>query len=265
MMLFTKLLNSKLSDNWEEAASITVNSLFSFIDDNKECYSDLMSVMLAGQNLGTNYLENMRIIVDYMIERKVWNYEDSDDEQIANIIMQFWGHLSLLSVLSSKKINNDFNIKEYQRLINRTVVKKQRDYGPENIAKFGLNGLVIRIHDKVARLENLLSKNTNPSNESIEDTLLDIIGYSIIALMWINKTFLLPMSNLDTFVPKALSEDEFFHSIEESPINRHQKIPVTTSNGPINTSYTVYDSRGSQIGYGSYQYPNPKHPNLKFR
>lgn len=264
-MIFAKILNARLCDNWEEAASITVNGLFSYIDENKECYSDLMSVMLAGQNLGTNYLENMRIIVDYMIERKIWNFEDSNDEQIANIVMQFWAHLSLLSILSSKKIDSNFDVNKYQKLINTTVVKKQRDYGPENIAKFGMNGLVIRIHDKVARLENLVAKDKTPTNESVQDTLLDIIGYSVIALMWINKTFLLPMSYEDDFIPKDLSEDYVFQEIEESPINRHRITTTNTMNGPIKTSYTVYDSRGVDINKGSYTYPDPNHPNLKFR
>jgi hypothetical protein len=35
------------------------------------------------------------------------------------------------------------------------LVKKQKDYGPENIRRFGRQGLLVRLHDKVARLENL--------------------------------------------------------------------------------------------------------------
>jgi hypothetical protein len=72
------------------------------------------------------------------------------------------------------------------------------------------------------------------------------------------------MSNTDDFMPKALTEDQYFYSIEESPINRHKKVPVT-SNGPVVTNYTVYDSRGAKVSQGNYSYPNPEHPNSKFR
>lgn len=73
------------------------------------------------------------------------------------------------------------------------LVSKQRDYGPENIRRYGRSGLVIRTHDKVARLENLLESGKTPSNESITDTFIDIVGYSAIGMMWENGTFLLPM------------------------------------------------------------------------
>jgi hypothetical protein len=74
-----------------------------------------------------------------------------------------------------------------------TIIKKQRDYGHNNIAKFGITGLVIRVHDKVARAENLLLKDNYLNaveNESFYDTLTDIVGYSIISFMWLNNTFL---------------------------------------------------------------------------
>lgn len=90
-----------------------------------------------------------------------------------------------------------------------TLISKQKDYGPENIARFGNIGLLIRMHDKIARLENILAKTENNfntaininsvSNETIIDTLIDIIGYSAIAIMWStvdennNRAFLYPM------------------------------------------------------------------------
>ena len=73
------------------------------------------------------------------------------------------------------------------------LVKKQRDYGPENIRRFGRQGILIRMHDKIARLENLLATGATPNNESIADTFLDIIGYSAIGIMWESGTFLLPL------------------------------------------------------------------------
>jgi hypothetical protein len=78
-------------------------------------------------------------------------------------------------------------------IVKDILVRKQRDYGHENIRRFGRQGLMIRIHDKVARLENLLSSGETPNNESIDDTLIDIVGYSAIGIMWEKGKFLLPL------------------------------------------------------------------------
>jgi hypothetical protein len=73
------------------------------------------------------------------------------------------------------------------------LVKKQKDYGPENIRRFGRQGLLVRLHDKVARLENLEATGRSPQNESVEDTLLDIANYCAIGIMWERNEFLLPL------------------------------------------------------------------------
>lgn len=77
--------------------------------------------------------------------------------------------------------------------IHNVLVSKQRDYGPENIKRFGRKGLMIRLHDKVARLENLDGGGRNPQNEAVVDTFLDIIGYCAIGIMWERNEFLLPL------------------------------------------------------------------------
>jgi hypothetical protein len=75
-----------------------------------------------------------------------------------------------------------------------TVVAKQRDYGTGNILRFGNDGLLVRVHDKVARLENLLANRDGvAANEAISDTFLDIVGYSIIGIMLAGDTFTLPL------------------------------------------------------------------------
>jgi len=66
------------------------------------------------------------------------------------------------------------------------LVQKHEDYGPANISDAPggpLNGLSVRLHDKVARLNNLLSHDKKPKNETIQDTFIDILNYSIIALL----------------------------------------------------------------------------------
>lgn len=73
------------------------------------------------------------------------------------------------------------------------VTRKQRDYGHENISRFGMVGLYVRMHDKIARLENLLGNGKAPQNESVGDNLIDVIGYSTIAVMLAEGQFMLPL------------------------------------------------------------------------
>lgn len=61
-----------------------------------------------------------------------------------------------------------------------TIIGKQRDYGHDNINAYGIAGVEVRMSDKIARLRNLKSNNTPPANESLMDTLVDLVGYSIV-------------------------------------------------------------------------------------
>ena len=66
------------------------------------------------------------------------------------------------------------------------LYKKHEDYGPLNIsgAPGGpMNGLRVRMYDKLARLNNLIDTGDTPNYESIEDTLIDMANYAIIGLL----------------------------------------------------------------------------------
>jgi len=75
------------------------------------------------------------------------------------------------------------------------LCRKQNDYGHENIARFGRDGILVRTHDKIARLNNLLTRGGVPQNETIEDTYVDIVGYSAIGIMVERGWFDLQLSN----------------------------------------------------------------------
>jgi hypothetical protein len=75
--------------------------------------------------------------------------------------------------------------------VHEVLCRKQHDYGHENIQRFGRAGLMVRVHDKVARLENLIGNGSQPNNESIQDNVMDVIGYAAIGIMWESGTFLL--------------------------------------------------------------------------
>jgi hypothetical protein len=73
-----------------------------------------------------------------------------------------------------------------------TLVKKQIDYGPYNITRApggALNGLMVRMSDKMERLKNLIYNNVEPNNESIKDSFLDLANYAVICIMVLEETF----------------------------------------------------------------------------
>ncbi len=70
---------------------------------------------------------------------------------------------------------------EVAREIADIVIKKQHDYGHENILAFGEFGVLVRTNDKLARLKNLIGK--EGITEPRVDAWVDMAGYSIIALM----------------------------------------------------------------------------------
>lgn len=64
------------------------------------------------------------------------------------------------------------------------LLKKHKDYGPTNISLSPggpLNGLRVRMHDKLARINNLIDSGATPENESLRDSFLDLMNYSAIA------------------------------------------------------------------------------------
>lgn len=74
------------------------------------------------------------------------------------------------------------------------LARKQHDYGHQNILSFMQRGVIVRLCDKLSRLENLDRKDIDPTNESLIDTLLDIIGYCTISRMLDVGTFRLPLN-----------------------------------------------------------------------
>lgn len=81
-----------------------------------------------------------------------------------------------------------------------TIIAKQHDYGHQNILWGGLQGIVLRMHDKVARIRNLEQRGAHgfmsgvPLNEPLADSYLDLVGYSLIGIMLLNGTFELPLA-----------------------------------------------------------------------
>lgn len=109
---------------------------------------------------------------------------DSDIE-LATMVLERAGVQALQWLLDN---HAPFNHEEMVQLLCR----KQHDYGHNNITNFGIVGVAIRICDKIARIDNL-SKRQKPNNESLVDSYLDIVGYSMISIMLAEDSFKLPL------------------------------------------------------------------------
>lgn len=73
------------------------------------------------------------------------------------------------------------------------MIRKQLDYGPQNISAWGPIGVAVRLTDKIERLRNLLLKGRKPQNESLRDTAIDIANYGLILLLLLDGEWGLPM------------------------------------------------------------------------
>jgi hypothetical protein len=77
------------------------------------------------------------------------------------------------------------NHADWAKVIHETICQRQRKYGHTNVLQGGWIGLVVRVGDKVSRLDNMVTAwgRFHSRDESVADTWLDIVGYSVISAM----------------------------------------------------------------------------------
>jgi len=67
------------------------------------------------------------------------------------------------------------------------VLKKNADYG-DAWQRQGLAGALVRLTDKFFRLETLADgREALVVNEAIEDTLMDVVGYGLLGLLYVRQ------------------------------------------------------------------------------
>lgn len=130
-------------------------------------------------------LAELRTFYDEMARR----HQEPDID--APVVAAMWSHFGSRCQASAPLLSGESLL--WNTVID-TVIKKQRDYGKENILRFGQFGLIVRVHDKIARLEHLLATGATPSNESRCDTVLDLVGYSTLGVILARDQFDLPLT-----------------------------------------------------------------------
>jgi hypothetical protein len=68
-------------------------------------------------------------------------------------------------------------------------LQKHADYGKGNILSGKELGIAFRIGEKSERLKNLLMSGSIPTNESIEETFVDIAVYAVIGVLYRRQQF----------------------------------------------------------------------------
>ena len=104
------------------------------------------------------------------------------------------------------------NTNKYSQVVSEALelaVRKNADYSGskiDNISLTGVNGISVRLLDKVSRAYNLSSGSERKiKEESIRDTFIDIINYAVFAVMMIDNEWVADQSsNIDI----AFDEDK---------------------------------------------------------
>ena len=86
----------------------------------------------------------------------------------------------------ARELHLEVAMNEVVKELSDLLLKKHKDYGPKNISQApggAVNGLRVRMHDKLARINNLFDSGAEPENESFEDSFKDMANYAIIGLL----------------------------------------------------------------------------------
>ena len=129
--------------------------------------------------------EEYQKLIDKLKEVREANLMGSDKALIDEVIY-------CLSMLGKRPVLSD-NVEQFMSITQnmaKTYAAKNHDYGnsfEESLDEFGLVASVVRLGDKMNRIESLTKKEAQVKDESIKDTLLDMANYAIMTVMWMDK------------------------------------------------------------------------------
>ena len=90
----------------------------------------------------------------------------------------------------ARELHLETHLSNTVKELSELLLSKHKDYGPKNISQAPggpINGLRVRMHDKLARINNLIDSGANPEHESLEDSFKDMANYAIIGLLVLRK------------------------------------------------------------------------------
>jgi hypothetical protein len=111
---------------------------------------------------------------------------ESRSESISILQGRFLPDSQLKDSSVARELHLEVNLSNLSRELNDLLLSKHKDYGPKNISQAPggpINGLRVRMHDKLARINNLIDSGASPEHESLEDSFKDMANYAIIGLL----------------------------------------------------------------------------------
>ena len=112
-------------------------------------------------------LKESKMMIDNSIQ-----YESSND------------YKDIITKVSTTKFEQD--VRAVMQELGDLLIQKHYDYGPKNIGESPggpINGLRVRMWDKLARINNLFDKKRDAINEPLEDSFKDLANYGVIGLL----------------------------------------------------------------------------------
>ena len=198
----------KCIDNDNSFNSLTIGKIYSVNEETEESY-----YILNDKNKIIKYVKDRFKVVEEDNKMKV---KCIDDKTIEEFITKGKVYLLERETEDSYKIIDDKDERHYYskyrfikvpevnevsesiivniaKEIGQLVEKKDKDYNSafsKTLKEYGNVAYFLRLDDKLNRLKNLMLNNNNAEvNESVEDTLKDIIGYTILMLKEIKSSF----------------------------------------------------------------------------
>lgn len=124
------------------------------------------------------------------LDAAITAYKDSGRTEIGLSLLK--GVKEGIRMLGSTKLAE--SVERFTEITNnmaKTYAAKNHDYGnsfDKSLDKFGIVASIVRMGDKMNRIESLTNKEAKVNDESIKDTLLDLANYAIMTVMWLDKT-----------------------------------------------------------------------------
>jgi len=117
------------------------------------------------------------------------DYKSSSESRSEGIIIRqgrFSPNSDSEHSIIARELHLEVNLSNLNKELSELLLSKHKDYGPKNISQAPggpINGLRVRMHDKLARINNLVDSGATPEHESLEDSFKDMVNYAIIGLL----------------------------------------------------------------------------------
>jgi len=148
---------------------------------------ELVLITQAGVSNGHHYREG-----DVFTVAIAWDGDEGVDTTVGyELFNRVYAVLEPLEAAQSQTAQTQADrIEAICNEVRDLLIRKNHDYGDsfsKQFEKYGILSGLIRKDDKMRRLETLISGEQAQVAESIEDTLLDDIGYGILTLVELRK------------------------------------------------------------------------------